>query len=239
MRASDSPAPRRARRDAMRLLVHGIGLIVLCGHLAAQSAPAAPQPGSQTFEVASVRQNTSGEVRGRPDLQPGGRVTFTNMSLYELVRGAFGVERQEVERHQIVPGAHYPSWAESDRWDIIANAPAGADRDQIRSMLQNLLIQRFRLVARRETRDAPVYALVVARADRRLGPQMRPSTADCAALAEAFRASGAAPSPDAPLCGRRSAEGRLWGTGILLTELVATLTPAAERPIVEATGLTG
>lgn len=202
--------------------------------VAAQSQQALP-----AFEVASIRPNRSGEPRGRADAQPGGRVAFINMSLYELVRGAYGAERQEIERHLIVPGKAYPSWIDSDRWDIVANAPAGTDRDQLRTMLRNLLIDRFELVARRETRQVPAYSLVVARADRRLGPQMRPSSADCDALGAAFRASGAPPSPNAPVCGRRSGEGRIWGTGILVPELVATLIPSAGRPIVDATGLTG
>jgi uncharacterized protein (TIGR03435 family) len=161
------------------------------------------------------------------------------MSLYELVRVAFGVERQEVERHLIVPGKSYASWIGSDRWDIVANALAGADRDQLRLMLRSLLSHRFQLMAQREVREVPAYALVVARADRRLGPQMRPSSADCAALAAAFRASGATPGPNAPVCGRKSGEGRIWGTGILVSELIATLIPAAGRPVVDATGLAG
>lgn len=47
-------------------------------------------------------------------------------------------------------------------------------------MMQNLLIERFKLVTCREMRDIPIYPLVFARADRRLGPQMRPSSADYA-----------------------------------------------------------
>lgn len=223
----------------MRLLPVGICLAALTVSIVAQTPQAAVQPASPAFEVAAIRPNKSGEQRGRADIQPSGRVTFTNMSLYELVRGAYGAERQEIERHLIVPGKAYPSWIESDRWDIVANAPAGTDRDQLRTMLRNLLTDRFKLVARRDTRQVPAYSLVVARADRRLGPQMRPSSADCDALAAAFRASGAPPSPNAPVCGRRSGEGRIWGTGILVPELIGTLIPSAGRPIVDATGLTG
>jgi uncharacterized protein (TIGR03435 family) len=106
-------------------------------------------------------------------------------------------------------------------------------------MLRNLLADRFKLVAQRETRQVPAYSLVVARLDRRLGPQMRPSPADCDALSAAFRVSGAPPGPNAPVCGRRSGEGRVWGTGILVSELIASLIPSAGRPIVDATGLTG
>jgi uncharacterized protein (TIGR03435 family) len=68
---------------------------------------------------------------------------------------------------------------------------------------------------------------------------MRASSADCAALAAAFKADGALPSADAPLCGRRSGTGRIWGTGILLSEILPTLIPAAGRAVIDATGLTG
>ena len=81
-------------------------------------------------------------------------------------------------------------------------------------MIQNLLIERFKLVTRRVTRDTPMYALVVARSDRRLGPQMKPSSADCAALLAAFKATGATfQTPDSNVCGGKSLKGRIHGIG--------------------------
>jgi uncharacterized protein (TIGR03435 family) len=106
-------------------------------------------------------------------------------------------------------------------------------------MLQNLLIERFKMVTRREVRDMPVYALVFARSDRRLGPQMTPSTADCAALLAAFKATGATrPTPDANVCGLQPIRGQFRGKGILLTDLARALAVAG-RPVVDATGLSG
>jgi len=223
----------------MRLLTLVFCVAMMTASVAAQTSSPASAAVSPTFEVATVRPNRSGEARSGADQQPSGRVNFTNISLYQLVRIAYGVGREEVDRDLIVPGKRYPSWIESDRWDIVANAPAGTDREQLRTMLRNLLIQQFKLVAQRELREVPVYALVVARADRQLGPQMRPSSADCAALAAAFKASGAPPSVNAPLCGRTSASGRVWGTGVLLKDLLPILFLAVGRPVVDATGLTG
>ena len=105
-------------------------------------------------------------------------------------------------------------------------------------MMQNLLVDRFRLVTRREVRDTPMYALVVARSDRRLGPQLKPSSADCAAMAAAFKATGARPGPDSPLCGVKPISGQFRGTGIRLTDLARALAVSG-RPVVDATGLTG
>jgi len=206
--------------------------LVLCSVTASF---AAQQPGAPTFEVASVRQSTS---NGNEDstVEPSGRVVFRNMSLANIVRGVFDVQRQD-----LVVGDRVPSWFTSDRWDITALAPptAAVSQQQIKTMLQDLLIERFKLVTRRERRDMPMYALVVARSDRRLGPQMKPSTADCAALLAAFKASGATrQTPDSNVCGGKSGKGRIWGTGVPLDDLARRLVVAG-RPVVDMTGLTG
>jgi uncharacterized protein (TIGR03435 family) len=46
-------------------------------------------------------------------------------------------------------------------------------------MMQSLLVDRFKLVTHRETRELPIYQLVMARGDRRLGERLRPSQANC------------------------------------------------------------
>jgi uncharacterized protein (TIGR03435 family) len=84
-----------------------------------------------------------------------------------------------------------------------------------------------------------MYALVVARSDRRLGPQMKPSSADCAALLAAFKATGATfQTPDSNVCGGKSLKGRIHGIGVSLDDLVRRLAVAG-RPVVDMTGLTG
>jgi len=42
-------------------------------------------------------------------------------------------------------------------------------------------IDRFKLTAHTESREFQVYALVLARSDGRLGPGLRPASAECAA----------------------------------------------------------
>jgi uncharacterized protein (TIGR03435 family) len=141
-----------------------------------------------------------------------------------------------------VVAAPLPSWVGSERWDIVAKGPPITDlKAQLplyRRMMQNLLIERFKLVTRREMRDIPIYALVFARSDRRLGPEMRPSSADCAALSAAFKATGARQGLDSPTCGLRPIRGQFRGTGILLRDLAHALAISG-RPVVDATGLTG
>ena len=77
---------------------------------------------------------------------------------------------------------------ESATFDVVANVPPGATRDQANLMLQNLLADRFQLKVHRSTREPPVYALVVARN----GPKLKVSVDD----------------PDAP-----KPRGTLWSGG--------------------------
>jgi uncharacterized protein (TIGR03435 family) len=199
----------------------------------------AQQASSPKFDVASIKPSVVDSLAGdHSEVQPSGRFFATNMTLDNLIRGVF-----DVERHELVVGERVPSWFASQRWDIVGKGPAITDEaaqlPRYRSMMQNLLIERFKLVTRREMRDTPVYALVAVRADRSLGPQMRPSSADCAALAAAFKATGARQTPDSPTCGLRRLRGQFRGTGVLLSELVVALAPVTGRPVVDATGLTG
>ncbi len=85
-------------------------------------------------------------------------------------------------------------WAATERFDIAAKAAADVPPTPIGKtspealMLRSLLEDRFRLSAHRETRDLPIYALVLARADGRPGPRLRPTTSDyCKKRLDAIR----------------------------------------------------
>jgi uncharacterized protein (TIGR03435 family) len=109
-------------------------------------------------------------------------------------------------------------------------------------MLRTLLADRFKLVIRNETREMPIYALILARADRRLGTQLRASNVDCAALFTAARARGEAPPPTTngrPTCGTRTTRGSMMTTGVAIGDFARNLGPFTGRPVVDKTGLTG
>src|SRR4029077_15763519 len=106
------------------------------------------------------------------------------------------------------------------------------------SMIRSLLADRFKLVVHRETREFPAYALELARRDGRLGPQLRSSTVDCAAVAAA-RGRGA-PSPSGngrPQCGIRAAGGQMMAGGIPLSQLATLLSSMVQRVVTDKTGL--
>src|SRR5262249_29255683 len=142
------------------------------------------------FEVASIKANKSGDGRVMVAMPPTGRFTATNVPIRLLVQNSYGLQP-----FQIVGG---PSWMTSDRFDIVAKAPDGFTPDQFRPMVRNLLADRFKLKAHVETREMPTYALIVARADGKLGPKLTPSKTDCEALARGRRGGGPPPAPPQP-----------------------------------------
>lgn len=216
----------------MRMLHLGMAIALFTGSGAAQ-APSAPGPTDRlTFEVASIKPNRSGDLRSRTDAAPNGRVMATNVPLNDLVRTAFELQPQEM-----VMGDRAPAWITADRWDIEAKAAGEPSPQQMRAMLRNLLIDRFKLVARREVRNMPAYAIVLARNDRQLGPQLRKSALDCEAQVAASRVPGTTPG-SVPQCGGRSGRGTIATSGVPLSSFAKSLSPAAGRYVFDATGLT-
>jgi uncharacterized protein (TIGR03435 family) len=143
----------------------------LCSTVHAQSAPdAKPTEAKLEFEVASVKPSAL-PGRGVIKFDPGGpgsgdpsRVTYTLSTIRDLV-----VEAYSVKRYQVSGG---PNWLDSERFDIIAKVPEGATKEQVKVMLQNLLAERFKLTLHRETKELPMYALVVSAR----GPKLKDST---------------------------------------------------------------
>jgi hypothetical protein len=89
-----------ATTRAVALATLSFALIVGPSHGLMQSpAPAT----SLRFEVASVRQNMSGETRAELRVESGGRLTATNYTLFDLVRNAWGVQPFQIIRGERVP----------------------------------------------------------------------------------------------------------------------------------------
>lgn len=191
-------------------------------------------PNPSAFEVASIKENVSGGDNASVRAQPGGRVSVSNNSLRNIVRNAYNVQN-----YQIIGG---PDWINTVRWDITAKAADDATPPQLLLMLRTLLADRFKLVARHEQREMPIYALVIARADGRLGPQLHSSSTDCAALFAAAKAKGEALSPTTngrPTCGTRTTRGTMMTSGAAMADLARNLSAFAGRPVVDKTGLSG
>jgi uncharacterized protein (TIGR03435 family) len=188
------------------------------------------------FEVASVKPNKSHSPGGTLGFQPGGRFSAINVSVQMLVAVTFGPDRRPLAPFQIAGG---PDWIKSDGFDITAktesNSPqevTGASKQMIRSLLED----RFALKAHMETRQLPVYALVMARTDGKLGPQLRQSVLDCAGRGATVRLGTSQPAAPTA-CGMRFGTGSFSAGGITMTSLVTALN--VDRLVLDRSGLTG
>lgn len=186
---------------------------------AASIRPAAPapvggfMPGAPGSPVTCPLTGCGGPGTGTP-----GRITFARVSLKDLIRVAYGVEQSRL--------IEAPDWMQSARFDVVANVPPGATRDEANRMLQNLLADRFQLKVHRATRELPVYALVVAPR----GSKLKASVGDRNARPAAERARGTIGSG-----ARKRFEFDDWA----MAQFANTLSSEVERPVIDRTGLAG
>jgi uncharacterized protein (TIGR03435 family) len=179
-----------------------------------------------SFDVVSIKPNVSGNAGDQLMMQPGGRFTAVNIRVASLIGNAYG----EIPRMKIVGG---PDWIQSDRFDILAKAARESSNAEYQEMMRSLLADRFALIAHMETRDMPVYALVIARADGRLGPGLHKSDIDCSKGRPPILPSGLRP------CTMSGALGLVRGRAIPIDSLISNLTFNVSRAVMNQTGLTG
>ena len=172
----------------------------------------------QAFEVASIKPGDPDSQMFRIGSMPGGKFSAINASLKLLIQTAY-----DVRSHQISGG---PNWIDSAKFDIDAKPdsaapiPAGpAGGPQIRSMLQSLLEERFKLKLHRELRAESTYELVLTRG----GPKLQVATDS---LKQERR-------------GLRMGRGQFTGTAAPISILVNQLSQQLGRSVVDKTGLTG
>jgi len=126
--------------------------------------PAAP-PATSMGPGGGMRIAIRAGARGGPGTPDPGQITYSNMSLKNLLVNAYGVKTYQVSG---------PTWMDTERFDIVAKVPRDASKDDVKLMLQNLLTERFKLTLHREKKDLPMYALVVGKN----GPKMKESPPD-------------------------------------------------------------
>ena len=223
----------------MTATIRWVAVAALTATAAAGTALRAQQPPAPAFEVTSVKPNRTGDRSSRFQLLPGGRFVATNTTVLALLQSAYQFEYMPF---QVTGG---PPWLATDRFDVEGRAPVPApSRADVDAMVRSLLATRFKVVYAKESRDMPVYQLVVARADGRM-PQFRPASKPCDRTPMAVNAP--APDPNAlPRCGARSARGtlgssnqRIEGIGATLDELAQRLAAPARRIVVNRTKLQG
>ena len=207
-----------------------------CGFALLLTATVSAQ--SPGFEVASIKPGTNSSCgSGSPD-----RFCRSNASIPDLIGYAYSVQRA-----QILEG---PAWLNAERFDVEAKASSVPTPEQMRSMVRQLLSDRFRLKVRSDRRELSVFALRVARADGRAGAQMKSTPVDCErilserATADTKTFVGA---DGKPLCANRMSARpvpngvvlRFEASGITLPQLATWLSGYAGKVVVDETGLKG
>jgi uncharacterized protein (TIGR03435 family) len=187
-----------------------------------------PASGGQrpTFEVATIKRNTSLDGSGGMRNEAGGRFEAVNVPVFWLVAGAYSESMGALRPSQIIGAL---GWLESEHYDIIARAANPSDMssfNKTRLLLRSLLEDRFKLRVHRDQRQMPIYALVRARSDGGLGPRFKQSTPDC------FQESAKCGFPGGPI-------GRIKADAISMDILTQLLANATDRIVVDRTGLQG
>ena len=215
-----------------------------------QDPAAAP---AVAFDVASVKPSNPNPDPANPLSQialmlpqPGGRLTATNTPLRMLIMAAFELKQDA----QLTGG---PPDLLAAKYDITAKAPVAFIGKELPQLLRTLLADRFKLKTHTETRELPLYDLVLARSDGRLGPEMKPSTSDCAKAEQvaAEQAAALAQGDVASFVGKPRACSvstdtsggplnlMMRGDGQEMKQIVEILSQFTGRAVRDKTGLTG
>jgi len=117
------------------------------GTLLGQSTDSAPR-----FEIADVHVAIKGE-NYRTTPPRGGRFEMKGATMLDLIATSYSFERDKV-----LGG---PNWLELDKFDVAAKIPDDTLPDARRQMMQQLLVERFKLVVHKDTKPLPVYVLTV------------------------------------------------------------------------------
>lgn len=218
----------------------------------------ASQLGAQTlaFDVASVRPNKSDDAPtanfplgpGDVYVPNGGYFAATNQPLINYIAFAWKIQGNQAQSLM----SQLPRWVVTDHFDIQARATGNPTKDQMRLMMRSLLADRFKLAIHSETREASVFALVLAKPGK-MGPQLRLHTEDVPCSTEPATPGGPAPRQDIEggfplLCGGILGLPPKEGGHIRLGARNSKMSLIAEglgvmgrvgRPVIDRTGLTG
>jgi len=184
----------------------------------------------------------SGGCQGGPGGTDPGRLSCQNVSLSNFISTAYNLNRYQFT---------FPAWMDDARFDITAKVPAGATREQFRSMEQNLLAERFKLAIHYEKKEMPVYELTVGKN----GPKLKEAVPDPAGPADSAPPSG----PPAigklqrdgdgfPILPRRSGfirmtvmndRMRMQASDQTMEQFAYMLSGQFGKPVTDATGLKG
>jgi bla regulator protein blaR1 len=179
-----------------------------------------------TFEVASIKPANPDTPGSSIQLVPGGGLNMRGIPLKTMIALAYAVRDFQVSGG--------PGWVGTERFDITARIDAAAAktqtdlakmtagefktvRDESNERLRGLLADRFQLVVHKETKEQPIYTLVVSKS----GPKL-----------QEVKEAGARQ-------GMNMGRGRAQGFGASVEMLVQDISGVMGRPVIDKTGLNG
>ena len=213
----------------------------------AQSSQAAPSSAAApAFEVASVKPSANCDTGGGSPSQSPVSLNLPCVPLRRLIQVAYtfsGLVGANLPS-SLLEALGGPGWLDTDRYDILAKAAGNASQAEMMGpMLRTLLEERFQVKVHRESRDAPVYELTVAKN----GPKLQPSKeGSCIPMDLINRPGNVKPGDPMPnFCGGGGGRRK---DGVLITDWYAVsmteyagrmLSSQVDRPVIDKTGLTG
>jgi uncharacterized protein (TIGR03435 family) len=223
----------------MKFLISCAVLLSCCLALGQQAA------GPLAFEVASIKPaaqpvaNRGGRAFVRVGMSTdGGMLRYTNVGLKDVIRAAYKVKEFQIEG---------PDWLGNARFDITAKFPEGATEKQVPEMLQALLAERFKLALHRESKESPIYALVVGKG----GPKLKAAevpVGDTPALDKSPRTGAqdvavARPGGNVPVGMMRMMMDpsgmHFQASSVTLAGLAEAISRFTERPVMDMTEIKG
>jgi uncharacterized protein (TIGR03435 family) len=167
----------------------------------------------------------------------GARISCTQLNLKDYISTAYQVKLYQISG---------PDWLGSERFDISATLPAGAQQEQVPDMLKALLVDRFQMKFHREKKDFPVYALVVAKSGLKLNETPKdsesPDGGEPAKPAVNVTGSGGRGGVHINL-GNGSyfslADNKFIGRKLTMLSFVDMLARFEDRPVIDMTDLKG
>jgi uncharacterized protein (TIGR03435 family) len=160
------------------------------------------------FEVASIKPHKPDPTGSAGVSAQHGRLNAMNVTLQNLIMSAY-----ELHEFQVSGG---PAWIDSERYDLVAKAENDAGGKELWMMVRPLLAERFKLAVHTETKDLPVYDLVVGKR----GSKLHPAAAD---------AQG----------NSRMGGGSFTAERISMPRFSSILSSIVDRPVLDKTGLDG
>ena len=190
-----------------------------------------------TFEVASIRpsSNAPRQAVAAAGSTSGTQFRIAGLTIRDYISMGYSVKLNQISG---------PDWITTDRFDIAATLPEGSQPDQVPSMMQTLLEDRFELKTHREKKEFSVYALRVSSGglkmtEVRADPGVEQSDAK---IAQTFTRQGSGRGISLDLGQGSSvnfADNRFEAKKLTMASLAGMLERFLERPVVDLTGVNG